>query len=175
MKEGAVEPLVSEYTFLKAVEPVAAPGSAAAVGLWVKGDSGWGKIVFEIEDARGTVWRTEGTWHDWPGDLAIHFDGWRFLRYPIDGQEGRFIEVATTRPETLLGDTAIATNPFEYYVDYGMQIKTRSRAVQTFLVQHVGSGTYLPTERAVRGGGYRCWVSATVFRCCAKPGCCRAH
>ena len=47
--------------------------------------SGWGKIVFEIEDARGTVWRTEGTWHDWPGDLAIHFDGWRFLRYPIDG------------------------------------------------------------------------------------------
>ena len=85
VKEGTVEPLVSEYTFLKAVEPVAAPGAPAAVGLWVKGDSGWGKIVFEIEDARGTVWRTEGTWHDWPGDLAIHFDGWRFLRYPIDG------------------------------------------------------------------------------------------
>ncbi|HAU28889.1 MAG TPA: valine--tRNA ligase [Rhodospirillaceae bacterium] len=33
------------------------------------------------------------------------------LRYPIDGQEGRFIEVATTRPETMLGDTAIAVHP----------------------------------------------------------------
>ena len=85
VKTGAVETLVSEYTFLKAVEPVAAAGRPTDVGLWVKGDSGWGKIVFEIEDARQVVWRTEGTWHDWPGDLAIHFDGWRFLRYPIDG------------------------------------------------------------------------------------------
>ena len=31
------------------------------------------------------TWRTEGTWHDWPGDLSVNFDGWRFLRYPIDG------------------------------------------------------------------------------------------
>ena len=53
-----------------------------------------------------------------------------------------------------LGDTAFATNPFEYYVDFGMQIKARSKAVQTFLVQHVGSGTYLPTLRAISGKSY---------------------
>ena len=53
-----------------------------------------------------------------------------------------------------LGDTAFATNPFEYYVDFGMQIKARSPAIQTFLVQHVGSGTYLPTLRAVSGKSY---------------------
>lgn len=53
-----------------------------------------------------------------------------------------------------LGDTAFATNPFEYYLDFGMQIKARSRAVQTFLVQHVGSGTYLPTMRAITGKSY---------------------
>ena len=35
---------------------------------------------------------------------------WHF-NYPIDGEEGRFIEIATTRPETMLGDTAIAVNP----------------------------------------------------------------
>ncbi len=53
-----------------------------------------------------------------------------------------------------LGDIAFATNPFEYYLDYAHQIKARSSAVQTFLVQHVGTGTYLPTQRAVQGGSY---------------------
>jgi len=33
------------------------------------------------------------------------------INYPIAGQEGRFIEIATTRPETMLGDTAVAVNP----------------------------------------------------------------
>src|SRR5262245_2489090 len=34
-----------------------------------------------------------------------------YLRYPIDGQPGRTITVATTRPETLLGDTGVAVHP----------------------------------------------------------------
>ena len=33
------------------------------------------------------------------------------IAYPIEGQPGRFITVATTRPETMLGDTAVAVNP----------------------------------------------------------------
>ncbi len=35
---------------------------------------------------------------------------WHF-RYPVEGEEGRFIVVATTRPETMLGDTAVAVHP----------------------------------------------------------------
>ena len=35
---------------------------------------------------------------------------WHF-RYPIEGEDGRFIVVATTRPETMLGDTAVAVHP----------------------------------------------------------------
>jgi valyl-tRNA synthetase len=35
---------------------------------------------------------------------------WHF-RYPIEGEEGRYIVVATTRPETMLGDTAVAVHP----------------------------------------------------------------
>ena len=34
-----------------------------------------------------------------------------YINYPIVGEEGRFVEIATTRPETLLGDTAVAVNP----------------------------------------------------------------
>ena len=33
------------------------------------------------------------------------------LRYPIEGEPGQFIIVATTRPETMLGDTAVAVHP----------------------------------------------------------------
>ncbi len=33
------------------------------------------------------------------------------INYPVKGEEGRFVEIATTRPETLLGDTAVAVNP----------------------------------------------------------------
>src|SRR5215469_5018091 len=33
------------------------------------------------------------------------------LRYPVNGAPGRFLTVATTRPETMLGDTAVAVNP----------------------------------------------------------------
>ncbi|NLF72785.1 MAG: hypothetical protein GX575_27435 [Candidatus Anammoximicrobium sp.] len=53
-----------------------------------------------------------------------------------------------------LGDVAIATNEFELFTDYGVQIKARSPAVQTFIIQLTGSAGYLPSQRAVRGGGY---------------------
>src|SRR6185295_5470723 len=34
-----------------------------------------------------------------------------YLKYPLKGRENTFVEVATTRPETMLGDTAVAVNP----------------------------------------------------------------
>lgn len=33
------------------------------------------------------------------------------INYPVEGEPGRFVEIATTRPETMLGDTAVAVNP----------------------------------------------------------------
>ena len=40
------------------------------------------------------------------------------IKYPIIGEEGRFVEIATTRPQTMLGDTAVAVNPDdERYTD----------------------------------------------------------
>lgn len=41
-------------------------------------------------------------------DKEGHF--WH-IKYPIAGEEGRFVELATTRPETMLGDTAVAVHP----------------------------------------------------------------
>ena len=34
-----------------------------------------------------------------------------YFRYPVEGEEGTFLTVATTRPETMLGDTGVAVHP----------------------------------------------------------------
>ncbi|TNJ64004.1 hypothetical protein FE784_22890 [Paenibacillus hemerocallicola] len=54
-----------------------------------------------------------------------------------------------------LGDIAFASNPFELYVDYGIQIKVQSPAVQTFLIQLARGGTYLPSPKSIEGGTAR--------------------
>jgi len=76
-----------------------------------------------------------------------------------------------------LGDTVFCTNQFEFYTDFSIQIKARSKAIQTFVSQisacagkpdeqnlvdgkpfpwtfPLRAGTYLPSERAKQGGGY---------------------
>jgi len=53
-----------------------------------------------------------------------------------------------------LGDVAICSNPFELYCEYGIRIKARSKATQTFILQMSGFGSYLPTARAQAAGSY---------------------
>ena len=54
-----------------------------------------------------------------------------------------------------LGDIALATNPFELYLDYGLLIKQRSPAILTFVVQlSCGHCGYVPSPRALKAGGY---------------------
>ena len=57
-----------------------------------------------------------------------------------------------------LGDIAVASNPFELYLYYGQNIKARSHAVQTFLVQLAAGADhpagYLPSPDGEKFGGY---------------------
>ena len=60
-----------------------------------------------------------------------------------------------------LGNIAFATNPFEAFLVYGNQIKARSRAEQTFIVQLAnGVENYLPSEKAEKGGHYSAWAAS---------------
>ena len=60
-----------------------------------------------------------------------------------------------------LGSVAIATSPFELFLDFGNQIRARSRARQTILVQLAcGSFGYLPTEKAEKGSHYSAYVTS---------------
>ncbi len=60
-----------------------------------------------------------------------------------------------------LGDIAFATYPFELFLDYGNQVKARSAAQQTFLIQLACHGEgYLPTKKAEKGGHYSAFISS---------------
>lgn len=81
-----VDRYVTRFTTMRFKEPKAIPGKPAVIGVWVKGDSNWGQIRFEIEDAEGKVFRnlSTGSWWicdimDWPGNLAVNFDGWSYV------------------------------------------------------------------------------------------------
>jgi hypothetical protein len=89
MPVGKVPTIMNEYTLLKLKTPAPVPGRPTTLGAWVKGNSGWGRIMWEFQDAAGKTWLScgEGGWGcdilDWPGDISISFDGWCFLRVPI--------------------------------------------------------------------------------------------
>jgi len=82
----------------------------------------------------------------------------RFEKQKTDPNPTHEMELHVLR----IGDVAICTNSFELFTDYGIRIKARSKAVQTFVVQLAGPGTYLPTEKAVRGGHYSAVVHSSL-------------
>ncbi len=62
-----------------------------------------------------------------------------------------------------LGETAICSNPFELFTDYGIRMKSWSKATQTFVVQLAcSSGYYVATHKAVLGGGYSAIVNSNL-------------
>jgi hypothetical protein len=84
-RAGEVPHVVGEYTALRLKQPLAIPGKPHTVGVWVKGDSSWGRIFWEIEDAKGERWRSSKDYDggDWGNQSAIDFDGWCFVTFPL--------------------------------------------------------------------------------------------
>ena len=85
--------LMPWYNILKPAKPVALPGAPSHLGLWVKGDSGWGRVIYILRDAQGERWLSIGTKDDYNCD-DVHswsrfcFDGWRYLRFELPGHTG---------------------------------------------------------------------------------------
>ena len=69
-------------------------------GLIYKGE----KMVNWCPYCRTTISDSEVEYEQEPTHL------W-YIKYPIKGEEGKYLTVATTRPETMLGDTGVAVNP----------------------------------------------------------------
>jgi len=62
-----------------------------------------------------------------------------------------------------LGDLVVCSNPFELFCEYGIRIKARSKATQTFILQMSGFGSYLPTARAQAAGSYSAIPQSNVI------------
>lgn len=79
------------------------------------------------------------------------------LQQSVDVKE---VEIHVIR----LGSVAFCTNPFELFLAYGNQIRARSEATQTFLIQLAcGAFGYLPTLQAEKGSHYSAYVSSGTF------------
>jgi hypothetical protein len=68
--------------------PVPIPGKARALGVYGNGNSGWGRIVYEVTDANGEVFQSVGTKDSWNCDDVhswsyFNFDGWRYMEFPL--------------------------------------------------------------------------------------------
>ena len=94
-----------------------------------------------------------------------------FRKLIIEGEIIRRFEHQKVDPRPLydteihvirIGDVVICTNSFELFTDYGIAIQARSRALQTFVVELTGPGTYLPTEKAVKGGSYSAIIQSNL-------------
>ena len=76
-------------------------------------------------------------------------------RYQVQNQEPT---ISFDMNVVRLGDIAVASNPFELYLYYGQNIKARSKAQQTFLVQLAAGADlpagYLPSPDGEKFGGY---------------------
>ncbi|MCA9133179.1 MAG: hypothetical protein KDA45_08490, partial [Planctomycetales bacterium] len=109
----ATMPMYAELVHRQGLE---LPGRPTEIGLWVNGNSSWGRLIFQCQDARGEQWISLGApaagnnrWMadwlppemlenynpekqaDWNtndvfGDSRINFDGWRYLAVPLPGQ-----------------------------------------------------------------------------------------
>jgi valyl-tRNA synthetase len=69
-------------------------------GLAYRGE----RIINWCPKDRSSISDLEVETEDTPGKLS-------YVRYPLEGEPGGFVTVATTRPETILGDTGVAVNP----------------------------------------------------------------
>ncbi len=81
-------PLAAWYGVFVPPKPIAIPGKARALAIWANGHSNWGRIIYEIEDAKGEVWQSIGSKDEWNCDdihswSFFNFDGWRWLEFPL--------------------------------------------------------------------------------------------
>jgi hypothetical protein len=92
-KQEKVHELMPWYGVLTPKKTIVLPGAPSTIGLWVKGASDWGRVVYVLRDAKGEKWTSIGTQdqyncddvHSWS---AFNFDGWRYVRFELPGNTG---------------------------------------------------------------------------------------
>lgn len=77
---------VGRYVALRCRRPQPVPGRPTHLGLWVKGNSCWGRVLWELRDSNNERFISLGApcggWSvgDWKARTFINFDGWNYLQ-----------------------------------------------------------------------------------------------
>ena len=84
-REGNLPAIVGEYASLRLKEALPLGGEPHTLGVWIRGDSSWGRVYWELEDAKGERWISNGGYDggDWGNQAALDFEGWCHLTFPI--------------------------------------------------------------------------------------------
>jgi len=102
-KQDRTRELMPWYNTLTPAKPVTLPYAPSHIGLWVKGNSDWGRVIYVLRDAKGERWTSIGTKDDYNCNdphawSSFNFDGWRYLRFELPGHLGydNFRKAGTT-------------------------------------------------------------------------------
>jgi hypothetical protein len=81
-------PLAIRYGSIVPKTPITIPGKASALGLWIDGNSSWGRVIYQLKDAKGEIWTSVGTKNDWNCDDShswsyVKHEGKRYSRFPL--------------------------------------------------------------------------------------------
>ncbi len=105
----------------------------------------YNKVIEQVEKDPSCASRVAFMAQRWHGGVVE-----RYKQLQKDPGATYPVEVHVVR----IGDLVVCSNPFELFCEYGIRIKARSKATQTFILQLSGFGSYLPTARALAGGSY---------------------
>jgi hypothetical protein len=138
------------YGTLVPDEPVIIPGKSSALGLWVYGDSSWGRIVYKLRDAKGELWTSIGSRNEWNANdihswSFFNFDGWRYVRFPLPSHApyDSFRELETTWWKSEGGDGV---------VDLPLRLEKLLVEMRTHVI-YVNSVVKLPEPRVIKISG----------------------
>jgi len=112
--QDVVREVMPWYNTLTPANPVPIKGVPSHLGVWVKGASDWGRVIYVLRDAAGERWTSIGHPDQWNCDdvhswSSFNFDGWRYVRFELPGHVGydNFRKHGTTWWRADDGDTIV--------------------------------------------------------------------
>jgi hypothetical protein len=151
-REDEMPAVVGEYTALRLKKPLPIADKPHTFGVWVKGDSSWGRIFWEIEDAKGERWRSSKDLDggDWGNQATIDFDGWCFVTFPLTLESpARHIEPGAGIGQWQSKTGGIPANPLKLV---GLYVETHRQSLNLTQMKPVNGNIRLK-DVSVLGNG----------------------
>jgi hypothetical protein len=136
LDSAGVHPLYEHYAVLRFPKPIPVDEGRRALGVWIRGNSSSGRILYEFEDSAGKVWRSIY------GDTYIDFDGWRYVQtlLPVPAEaDGSRLQASGFAAWATDGDDKVPAFPIALT---GLAIESRTHVVRATTLEPVPDRTF---------------------------------